>query len=125
MNKIIERYEELKFTNRYIFSWVLKRDHELCKEVIEAILDVRIREIIKIEDEDSVETSVTGHGVRLDVYLEDDDAIYDIEMQIEDTGNLPKRSRYYQGSIDTDYLDKGADYNTLKKTCVIFLCSFD
>lgn len=121
----IERFETLRFTNKYMFATVLKEDPELCKEIIEAILDVKIREIIRTNSEETIETSSTGHGVRLDVYLEGDDAIYDIEMQTADKKNLPKRSRYYQGILDTDYLDQGSDYNSLKKTYVIFICTFD
>ena len=118
-------YENLKFTNSFMFCNILQKDPELCKELVEAILDVKIREIIKTNDEESIKPSSDGHGVRLDVYLEGDDAIYDIEMQTSDTGNLKKRSRYYQSVIDTDFLKAGQDYNQLKKTYVIFICTFD
>ena len=33
--------------------------------------------------------------------------------------------RYYQGMIDLNILDKGQDYTTLKKSYVIFICTFD
>ena len=33
--------------------------------------------------------------------------------------------RYYQGMIDLNILDKGKDYTTLKKSYVIFICTFD
>ena len=39
--------------------------------------------------------------------------------------NLPKRMRYYQGMIDLNILEKGDDYNHLKKSYVIFICTFD
>ena len=118
-------YENLKFTNSFMFCNILQRDPELCKELVEAILDVKIREIICSNDEESIKPSSDGHGVRLDVYLEGDDAIYDIEMQTSDTGNLRKRSRYYQSVLDTDFLKAGQDYGKLKKTYVIFICTFD
>lgn len=32
--------------------------------------------------------------------------------------------RYYQGMIDLNILEKGGDYNKLKKSYVIFICTF-
>ena len=62
----------------------------------------------------------------MDVYLKDNvNKVYDIEMQILQRGNLPKRSRYYQGAIDIDLLDKGSKYADLPSSMVIFLCGFD
>jgi predicted transposase/invertase (TIGR01784 family) len=39
--------------------------------------------------------------------------------------NLPKRLRYYQGSIDLDLISKGEDYRILAKSYIIFICTFD
>ena len=39
--------------------------------------------------------------------------------------NLPKRSRFYQGMMDLNILEKGQDYNKLKQSYVIFICIFD
>ncbi|MFR3808785.1 MAG: Rpn family recombination-promoting nuclease/putative transposase [Lachnospiraceae bacterium] len=65
-------------------------------------------------------------GVRFDVYVEDEeDTVYDIEMQIANTKNLSKRSRYYQGMIDLNTLERGGNYKDLKNTYIIFLCLFD
>lgn len=33
--------------------------------------------------------------------------IYDIEMQVTDTKELPKRTRYYQSMLDLQMIDKG------------------
>ena len=39
--------------------------------------------------------------------------------------NLPKRSRFYQGIMDLNVLEKGEDYNKLKQSYVIFICTYD
>ena len=52
-------------------------------------------------------------------------AVYDIEMQVADTRELPKRSRYYQSMIDLQMIDKGQSCKKLKPSYVIFICSFD
>ena len=46
-------------------------------------------------------------------------------MQVADNKNLAKRSRYYQGQIDLDTIEKGETYKKLKESFVIFICTFD
>ena len=48
-------------------------------------------------------------------------AVYNVEMQTENTGELPKRSRYYQAVIDINLIKRGEDYAALKKSYVIFI----
>lgn len=58
----------------------------------------------------------------MDVYIKDNkDVVYDIEMQTTDTGELPKRSRYYKGMIDLQLIDIGESYKKLNKSFVICL----
>lgn len=53
------------------------------------------------------------------------EVVYDIEMQVSDTKELPKRSRYYQGMMDLKLIDKGQYYDELNQSYVIFICPFD
>lgn len=46
-------------------------------------------------------------------------------MQASDTGELPERSRYYQGMLDIDDLNSGQEYFELKDSYVIFICKPD
>ena len=46
-------------------------------------------------------------------------------MQAGKSTNLPKRSRFYQSAIDLNQLHAGMDYDALKNTIVIFICTFD
>ncbi len=60
------------------------------------------------------------------MYVKDNkDSVYDIEMQISDTKELPKRSRYYQGMIDLQLIDKGQHYKRLNRSYIIFISPFD
>jgi predicted transposase/invertase (TIGR01784 family) len=60
------------------------------------------------------------------VYVKDEkEVVYDIEMQVSHTKELPKRSRYYQSMIDLQLIDKGQLYDELKRSYVIFICPFD
>ena len=68
-------------------------------------------------------------AIRLDIYVQDEkETIYNVEMQNDkypDESHLPKRSRYYQGNMDLDLIQKGESYLGLKKSFVIFICTFD
>ena len=46
-------------------------------------------------------------------------------MQATDTKELPERSRYYQGILDVDELNKGEFYKELSTSYVIFICKPD
>lgn len=67
-----------------------------------------------------------ARSIRLDVYVKDNkDTIYNIEMQVADTGNIEKRSRYYQSMIDLQLIHKNESYQNLNTSYVIFICPFD
>ena len=62
----------------------------------------------------------------MDIYVEDGkETVYNIEMQTTENRNLPKRTRYYQGMIDLNILEKGENYRDLKRSFVISVCTFD
>ena len=104
----------------------MQENEDLCKELTELVIGRKIGTIVRPEKQKSIEITADGHGVRFDVYFEDDEqTVYDIEMQRADTLELPLRSRYYQGMIDLDYLEKGSDYKKLPDSYIIFLCTFD
>lgn len=123
MNK---KYEELEFTDDFFFCKILTKNKNLCKELLELILEIKIRDIVFSAEQKPIEITAEAKGIRLDVYVEDDaQTVYDIEMQPVVKKNLAKRSRYYQGMIDLNLIDHGADYRELKKSFVIFICLND
>ena len=74
----------------------------------------------------TINLDIDAKSVRLDIYIVDDKGtVYDIEMQMADTKELPKRARYYQAMMDLEMIDKGEVYKKLKKSFVIFICPFD
>lgn len=118
--------DELTIMNDFLFC-VIMRQEKYCKPLLEYILNVKIREIEYINEQESIEAaSPTAKSIRLDVFVEDDlGTVYDIEVQTTDKHNLGKRSRYYQSMMDIRVLEKGEDYKKLKKSFVIFICDFD
>ena len=52
--------------------------------------------------------------------------VYDTEPQKQNTKNLPKRSRLYQGLIDSNLLPPGSiDFNALNTVIIIMIMPFD
>ena len=119
----VKEYDELQFTDDFLFCKVLENNEDLCKELLELILGKKIRKINYLAKQKVIDITSDGKGIRLDVYLEDDEnTVFDIEMQTTTSKNLPKRTRYYQGMIDLNLIEKGADYKELKKSYIIFIC---
>ena len=105
---------------------VVMQDPELCKELLEVILNVPIERVEYPELQKTIDIAQDARSVRLDVYVRDGhDTVYDIEMQTVHEEGLPKRSRYYQGMIDLASIEKGELYKNLNRSYVIFICTFD
>lgn len=121
-----KKYEELSFADDFMFCKVLTNHPDLCKELLELIIGKKVGSFTRLDKQMPIEITSDGKGVRFDVYSEDDsNTVYDCEMQTSSNRNLPKRSRYYQGMIDLNLIERGADYRELKKSYIIFICPFD
>ena len=121
-------WEKLTIADNFIFQKVMRKKR-LCKRFIEKVLHIKIRKIMFPETEKDIRVRRDSKSVRLDVYVEDDKGVlYDIEMQTTnyaDPAELPKRTRYYQAMMDMDVLNRGEFYTKLRKTYIIFICTFD
>ena len=122
---MIKPIEELTIVDDFMFGAVM-RDPRLCKPLLELVLDVKIRKIEYPELQKTIGERYGSKSIRLDVYVEDEaGTVYDVEIQTEAKKGLPKRTRYYQGVIDLHILEKGEDYTALRKSFVIFICTYD
>lgn len=125
-----KRFEELKFSDDFMFGKVME-DKELCREVLECLLQRPVGELKEIQTQKEIKFTSDGKPIRLDVYNEDNSRIvYDTEMQNLNNHSvewhaLPKRSRFYQASIDIDFMNRGSTYDTLPESNVMFICTFD
>ena len=125
--EILEKqWRDSTFKDNFIFSKTLELYPDLCKKLIEMILNIDIKYIAFPEREKVIENRTDSKGIRLDVYVQDDNnRSFDIEMQVADTDNISKRMRYYQGLIDADKLKHGQHYSALGDSYIIFICPFD
>ena len=122
----VKPIEQLTIMNDFLFSTIMQQE-KYCKPLLEYILKVKILKLVYLNQQQEISAPVPDtKSIRLDVYVEDEKGtIYDLEVQTTDKGNLPRRTRYYQSMIDLRAIEKGTDYKTLKKSFIIFICSFD
>ncbi len=94
-------WEELGISNDFLFGKVMQ-DAQLCKELLQRILPgLKIDHVEYPEGQKTICPDADAKSIRMDVYVRDGKGtVYDIEMQVADTGELPKRARYYQGMVD-------------------------
>ena len=119
----MKSFEDLTFTDDFMFCTTLRENPDLCKDLAEMIIGRKISEIVSVQKQWSVEILPNGRGVRFDVCLEGEEEVCDIEMQNNvDRNVLPKRMRYYQGAMDIDELKRSEDYTKLKKSYILFIC---
>ena len=116
---------ELNLEDDFMFAKVMM-DEEICKSVLERILGFPIQKIRLLENQKTIENVVESKGVRLDVYVTDENNnVFNVEMQRTNKEHLPRRSRYYQANMDLDLILKGERYEKLPPTYIIFICTFD
>ena len=114
---MVKRYEELTIADDFIFGKTMG-DKVLCHDMLERMLQKRVGTLVDVQPQKEFQYTVDGKPVRLDIYARDRKRIYDAEMQNRNHQSvkkleLPKRSRFYQSTMDTDHLRKGKSYREL------------
>lgn len=117
--------QELNLLDRFLFSVVME-DNETLEDVLEIILGYPVPLKDKAQAEKELRRTPLNKSVFFDVYGEDFwDIAYDVEVQKEDTKDLLKRTRYYNGMVDLNMLQPGEDYSKLKEAYIIMIMPFD
>ena len=118
-------FDDLTIADDFMFCKVMQNE-DICKEFLEMVLSDKIGKIIYLSPQNSITAGIEAKSVRLDVFVKDENSkSYDIEMQVSNEHNIPKRMRYYQAAIDIAFLDKGVHYKALNDSYIIFVCVFD
>ena len=119
-----EKWEKLTFTDNFIFSHVM-HDENICRQVVELILGVRIGKIHYLSAQDEHKTDPDSMRIIMDVFLRDENRIITVEMQTGHKKELPRRSRYYQSVADVSTTPTSSQYPNLPDNILIFICTFD
>jgi len=119
-----EKWERATIANNFIFYKVMRNNTDVCKRLLEILLEMEI-DYIEMSSEEEINIDFQSKGIRLDVYAKNQKECFNVEMQATDTKELPERARYYQGVIDVDILKSGQTYKELKNSYIIFICIED
>ena len=100
MEQLKTNWESIGLSNDFLFGKIMRKP-ALCKRMLEIILGVKIDRLEYLESQKSIDEEWDARSIRLDIYVQDNREIaYNIEIQTTNTGDLPKRSRYYQSVLD-------------------------
>ena len=124
--QIAKKWHDATIQNNFVFGKTMELYPDLCRRLLELILNTTIKEITYPEREKTIEARTDSKGIRLDVYVEENgtNCSFDVEMQVSNNDNIDKRMRYYQGLIDGDKLKPGQHYSSLGESIIIFICPF-
>ena len=79
MTKRFKDYSELTFTDDFMFCKVMSTNLDLCKEVLELILNMNISRIELAESQKTFDITAPAKSIRLDVYVTgDSNTVYEI-----------------------------------------------
>ena len=123
----MKNFQDLNLCDDFLFKEVM-REKTLVIGFLEMVLELKgkIKEVKFVETEKTIRHRYLDKGIRLDVYLKDDeDNVYNIEIQNGNLTNIAKRCRMYQSKLDSGALKPGEDYANLKKQYIIFVCTGD
>lgn len=129
----MKKLEEMNLLNDFLVNSLT--GHRLYGEaaaryILECIFRRRIGRLTVVPQRFWQGGSTGKHGVRLDVYLDEEDGeIFDVEPDrnggAEEITALPRRVRFYHAKIDAGNLAAGEDYRNLRNVIVIFITPYD
>lgn len=124
--KGIVPWSKVGISNDLMFMLVMSNPNH-CRKLIDILLGIKVTKFKRITNQKSILNDIRSKGIRLDICAETEDCIYDIEMQTVASGReeLGKRVRYYQSQIDRKCLRKGQHYRKMRKSVIVFVCTFD
>ena len=119
-----EKWEQATLANNFIFYKVMRQHQDACKQLLEMLLGIKI-ESMEMKQEETIALDYDSKGIRLDVFVKDTGRMFDVELQVANTKELPEHARYYQGVMDVDTLKAGQKYKELRDSHIIFICLED
>ena len=93
MEQLKTNWESIGLSNDFLFGKIMRKP-ALCKRMLEIILGVKIDRLEYLESQKSIDEEWDARSIRLDIYVQDNqEVVYNIEIQTTNTGDLPKRSQ--------------------------------
>lgn len=120
----MERIKNLRLIDDNFMTKVFE-DKECVEILLKAIIKKNDLKVSSVNVQYDIK-NLQGRSVRLDVLAEDKDGkMYNIEIQRNNHGAIPKRARYNSSLLDANITDAGEDYKNLAETYIIFITEGD
>lgn len=126
VSNVTTKLDQLNLVDKFLFDEIMEDIDSYCA-VVSILLENEIELIRKPETEKELRVSPQLRQIRLDtISMDQEKKIYYTEMQKRNTGNLIRRSRYYQAQLDVSLLEPGStDFNILNDSYFILIAPFD
>ena len=121
---ILEKIKQLRLIDDSMFNVALNNNIECVELILQIILNDDSLKVSKVTTQYTI-PNVLSHGVRFDVLATSNGKVYDIEIQRDDSGAVPRRARYNSSMLDVNSLRAGKQYSELPETYVIFITEND
>lgn len=126
----LESYEEKRAKVRQfnltsdIFFGKVMEDKAACQELIRILTKEKLT-VKEVKTQYSIR-NVENHSVVLDVLAEDENGkVINVEIHPQEDEDHVKRVRYYLGSIDMSFLEKGCPFENLPEVYLIYITEKD
>lgn len=130
-----KRMEDLDLMDDFLFQETLGDEQygpKAARLLLGTILKRKIGKVKIVTQRVKTPGDPQKRGIRMDVYVEEEahrqgeqNIVYDVEIQKDDTRELPQRSRYYQALIDSKLLLSGERFWALKPLWIIIITPVD
>ena len=126
-DQLRKEWENAGIGNAFIFGKIMTTRPDLLLELLQYSLpEMQIQSICDVRREVDIKLAIDARGVRLDVAVHDNTGrMIDVEMQLKDEKNIPRRMRYYFGAVDQTILEIGEEYRKLRESVIVFITPFD
>lgn len=122
---IMKPLSALNLLDRFLFACAME-DRETMELVLQIILGRSIKLYDTAQAEKELRTAPWLRSIRLDVVTMDEWGLYNTEVQKKNTGNLARRSRFYQAVMDSATLAPGeVNFNRMSDVTLITIAPFD
>ena len=121
----LEKIRKLRLMDDEFFSWCMEGSTECVELILRIIMDKEDLKVLSSQTQYAIK-NLQGRSVRLDVMATDHSGRqFNIEIQREERGAVPKRARYYSSVLDSNLLLTGDEFEKLPETYVIFITETD
>lgn len=119
-------WQQAGLSNDLMFRFVMENPI-LCQRTVSLLLGKQIGRITEQQTQFSIETDGRLKGIRLDLFVEVDGEMVDVEIQTVylSKKEMGHRLRFYQSELDQMGIRKGQKYKDLKRSIIIFICTYD